>query len=67
MGDRHKDIETAARVGVKGILVLTGYGRGEYELFAPAWDVRPAHIAGDLMDGAAWIIKDMNKVEPSQA
>jgi len=63
VGDRHMDILTAARAGVKGILVLTGYGRGEYELFAPAWVVRPAHIAGDLMDAAGWIIKDMGKVE----
>jgi len=61
VGDRHMDIQTGARAGVKGILVLTGYGRGEYELFAPAWDVRPAHIAADLMDAAAWIIKDLQK------
>ena len=31
VGDRYKDMETAANAGVKGILVLTGYGRGEYE------------------------------------
>lgn len=61
VGDRHIDIRTAARAGVKGILVLTGYGRGEYELFAPAWDVRPAHIAADLRDAAAWIMKDLQK------
>ena len=32
VGDRYKDIETAANAGVKGILVLTGYGRGEYRI-----------------------------------
>ena len=31
VGDRYSDIQTAANAGVKGILVLTGYGRGEYE------------------------------------
>ena len=61
VGDRYLDLETATNAGVKSILVLTGYGRGEYELFAPAWDVRPAHIAADLMDAAAWIIKDLQK------
>jgi D-glycero-D-manno-heptose 1,7-bisphosphate phosphatase len=61
VGDRQMDIQTGARAGVKGVLVLSGYGRGEYELFAPAWDVKPAHVAGDLLDAAAWIIKDLKK------
>lgn len=61
VGDRHMDILTGARAGVKGILVLTGYGRGEYELFAPSWDIRPVHVAGDLLDAAEWITKDLQK------
>ena len=28
VGDRYKDLQTGAKAGVKGILVLTGYGRG---------------------------------------
>ncbi len=39
VGDRYKDVETAANAGAKGILVLTGYGRGEYEY------LRAAHLA----------------------
>ena len=35
VGDRYKDVETAANAGAKGILVLTGYGRGEYEYLRP--------------------------------
>lgn len=61
VGDRHMDILTGARVGVKGILVLTGYGRGEYENFALTWEIRPVHVAGDLLDAAQWIIKDLDK------
>ena len=61
VGDRHMDIQTGARAGVKGILVLTGYGRGEYENFARTWEIRPVHVAGDLLDAAAWIIKDLQK------
>jgi len=61
VGDRHKDILTGAQTGMKGILVLTGYGRGEYEHFAPTWDVRPVHVAADLLDAAEWIIKDLDK------
>ena len=61
VGDRQMDLQTGANAGVKGIPVLSGYGRGEYELFAPSWDVRPVHVAGDLLDAAQWIIKDLQK------
>jgi D-glycero-D-manno-heptose 1,7-bisphosphate phosphatase len=61
VGDRLLDVETAARAGVKGILVLTGYGRGEYEYLAPASQVKPAYVAADLLDAAAWIIKDLGE------
>lgn len=61
VGDRYKDLETGARAGVKGVLVLTGYGRGEYEHFAPSWKIRPAHVAADLLEAAEWIIKDLHK------
>jgi D-glycero-D-manno-heptose 1,7-bisphosphate phosphatase len=59
VGDRYKDIQTGANAGAKGILVLTGYGRGEYEYLGRTWNPAPAHIAGDLPDAAAWIIKDL--------
>jgi D-glycero-D-manno-heptose 1,7-bisphosphate phosphatase len=61
VGDRYKDMQTGAHAGVKGILVLTGYGRGEYEHWGRTWEVQPAHIAGDLLDAAEWIIKDLKK------
>jgi D-glycero-D-manno-heptose 1,7-bisphosphate phosphatase len=61
VGDRYKDLQTGAKAGVKGILVLTGYGRGEYENFGRTWEVQPGHIAGDLLDAAEWIIKDLRK------
>jgi len=61
VGDRYRDIETGAKAGVKGVFVLTGYGRGEYELFGRTWEVQPGHIAGDLLDAAEWIIKDLKK------
>ena len=51
VGDRYKDVETAANAGVKGILVLTGYGRGEYDYLRPTQPVQPVHVAGDLLEG----------------
>jgi D-glycero-D-manno-heptose 1,7-bisphosphate phosphatase len=60
VGDRYRDVETAAHAGVKGILVLTGYGRGEYEyLKNPGPD--PAYVAEDLKDAVAWILADLKK------
>jgi len=61
VGDRYKDIQTGANAGVKGIFVLTGYGRGEYKHFGRTWEAQPAHVAGDLLDAAEWIINDLKK------
>ncbi len=61
VGDRFKDIETAANAGVKGILVLTGYGRGEYEFLRDQAKVAPVYVAQDLADAAAWILQDLQK------
>ncbi len=61
IGDRYTDIETAANAGVKGILVLTGYGRGEYEYLRGGQTVQPAHVAENLLDAAEWIVEDLKK------
>ena len=59
VGDRYKDMETAANAGVKGILVLTGYGRGEYDYLRAAARVQPVHVAPDLREAVEWILKDL--------
>ena len=61
VGDRYNDIETAANAGVKGILVLTGYGRGEYEYLRAAQKVQPVHVAGDILEAVEWILQDLGK------
>jgi len=58
VGDRFKDIELAHNVGAKGILVLTGYGKGELEYIAPNHSLRPHFVASDLYEAAEWIVKD---------
>jgi D-glycero-D-manno-heptose 1,7-bisphosphate phosphatase len=64
VGDRHVDVQTAANAGAKGLLVLTGYGRGEYEQFATTWEVKPAHVAADLLEAARWILADLGRSAP---
>jgi D-glycero-D-manno-heptose 1,7-bisphosphate phosphatase len=61
VGDRYKDLETAANAGVRGILVLTGYGRGEFDFIRPQAAVQPVYVAQDLEDAAAWILADLQK------
>jgi D-glycero-D-manno-heptose 1,7-bisphosphate phosphatase len=56
VGDRATDLEMAQRFGLKGILVTTGYGRGEIDYVLPRSMVHPAHIAKDLLDAARWIV-----------
>jgi D-glycero-D-manno-heptose 1,7-bisphosphate phosphatase len=48
VGDRYVDVALAHRVGARGVLVLTGYGRGEYELHAGEWPRPPDLVAEHL-------------------
>jgi D-glycero-D-manno-heptose 1,7-bisphosphate phosphatase len=64
VGDTLKDIEAGAGVGSRGVLVRTGYGEESVASLAARSETaegavfRPAHIAVDLREAVAWIIKD---------
>lgn len=60
VGDRIKDIEWAHSVQAKGILVLTGYGKGEYEYMRHTWKEEPEYIAPGLLEAVEWILKDLS-------
>lgn len=57
IGDRYSDIEFADRAGLPGILVKTGYGRGELDHVIPNRPLRPVRAAEDLLDAVTWILK----------
>ena len=57
IGDRVNDIEFGHQIGAKGVLVLTGYGKGEWEYFRDHWKVKPDHVAPDLYGAVQWILK----------
>jgi D-glycero-D-manno-heptose 1,7-bisphosphate phosphatase len=58
VGDRYRDVETAANAGVQGILVLTGYGLGEYEYLRAQSKMQPVHVAPDIGEAVKWILQD---------
>ena len=58
VGDRWNDLRCGAAVGMKNILVRTGYGRGEELYIGPHETLRPDHIADDLSGAADWIAAD---------
>lgn len=58
IGDRIKDIYFGHNAGLKSILVLTGYGRGEYEFQRHTWKESPEFVAENLPEAVAWILKD---------
>lgn len=57
VGDSFRDVEMAFRAGCKGILVRTGYGRGEEEQHTKDWPRRPDAIVDDLQKAADWILE----------
>ena len=61
VGDRIADLECGQRVGTKGVLVLTGYGKEELASQKEKGETRPAFIAGDLYEAVRWIIGNREK------
>ena len=59
VGDRWSDLKAAAAVQAKGILVLTGYGRGDHDYIGPGQKVQPTYVADDLYAAVQWIVQDM--------
>jgi D-glycero-D-manno-heptose 1,7-bisphosphate phosphatase len=55
IGDRWHDLEAGSRVGARGVLVRTGYGRTEEA--APKSGVSPAAIVDNLIEAVSWILQ----------
>lgn len=56
VGDKGSDLATARAVGARAILVLTGYGLGEWEYRRASLPTEPDYVAEDLLDAAEWMI-----------
>jgi D-glycero-D-manno-heptose 1,7-bisphosphate phosphatase len=61
IGDRFRDMEAGKKVGVKGILVKTGFGQGLLQDDGPdeaTPEGKPEFIAADILEAVQWILKD---------
>jgi D-glycero-D-manno-heptose 1,7-bisphosphate phosphatase len=58
VGDKPSDIVAGHRAGTRTILVLTGYGLGEWEYRREAFSVPPDHVADDLLDAVSLILNE---------
>ena len=58
VGDRYADLEMGHLTGSRGILVMTGYGRGEHELHRSVWPRQPDALAENLRDAVRLILRN---------
>ena len=57
VGDRYSDVELAHNANVKSMLVLSGYGRGEWEHQRSTWSQQPDAVAEDLLEAVRLIVR----------
>ena len=58
IGDRYKDIQLAHSTGLKSLLVMTGYGLGEFTYQKDSWGKKPDFICDNLLNAAQIISKN---------
>jgi D-glycero-D-manno-heptose 1,7-bisphosphate phosphatase len=58
VSDKASDLAVAPAVGARAVLVLTGYGLGEWEYRRETFPVKPDHVAGDLLDAVEWVLSE---------
>jgi D-glycero-D-manno-heptose 1,7-bisphosphate phosphatase len=57
VGDKASDLAVAPAVGARSVLVLTGYGLGEWEYRRDRFPVAPDHVAEDLLGAVEWMLE----------
>ncbi len=57
IGDRFRDFAMAQAVGGGSVLVLTGYGKEEFEQDRTIWSQQPDCVAENLLEAVRWVLK----------
>ncbi len=67
VGDRYSDVELARNAGVNSALVMSGYGRGEWEHQRGSWKHEPDLIVENLLEAVEAIISNFVKQAETKA
>jgi D-glycero-D-manno-heptose 1,7-bisphosphate phosphatase len=59
VGDTYRDMQMGFAIGARTILLMTGYGRGEYEYRRGEWPRLPDLIAENLREAAKLILQEL--------
>lgn len=59
VGDSYRDMQLGFNAGARTIMVMTGYGRGEYEYHRGNWPRTPDLIAEDLLGAVEKILAEL--------
>lgn len=60
VGDTYRDMQLGFNLGARTILLMTGYGRGEYEYHRGGWTRMPDLIAENLLQAAELVLQELN-------
>ena len=60
VGDTYRDMQMGFNIGARTILLMTGYGRGEYEYRRQNWPRLPDLTAENLLEAARLVLEELN-------
>jgi D-glycero-D-manno-heptose 1,7-bisphosphate phosphatase len=60
VGDTYRDMKMGFAIGARTLMLMTGYGRGEYEYHRGGWFRTPDLMAENLLEAAKLILKEWN-------
>jgi len=56
VSDRYQDLNMGFQTGARGVLLLSGYGKGEYLYHKETWPRQPDNVAVNLLEAVEWIL-----------
>jgi D-glycero-D-manno-heptose 1,7-bisphosphate phosphatase len=59
VSDRYQDLSMGFQIGARGVLLLSGYGKGEYLYHKDTWPRLPDYVAVNLLEAVEWILVQM--------
>jgi D-glycero-D-manno-heptose 1,7-bisphosphate phosphatase len=65
VGDTYRDMQMGFNIGARTVMLMTGYGRGEYEYRRAGWTRMPDLVAENLLEAARLIVQELSAMAPA--